>query len=70
MLQGDFKNGSAGSYCAYWKSKMADAAKVIDDYGRMPRRSAFDKDKEYKLQNMTNLLQNFNEYNNILSLFV
>ena len=70
MSQGDFKNGGAGSYCAYWKSKMADAAKVIDDYGRMPRRSAFDKDEEYKLRNMANPPWNFNEYNDVLSLFV
>ena len=68
--QADFKHGKSGSFYAYWKHKMAEAAKVIDNYGRAPKRSEFDEDEDYKLRNCANPPWNFNEYNDLLHLIV
>ena len=68
--QADFKHGGNGTFYAYWKQKMSEAARTVDNYGRAPKQSAFDKDEEYKLRNCANPPWNFNEYNNLLHLLV
>ena len=68
--QSDFKHGGAGTFHAYWKNKMAEAARYIDNYGRTPMRSSYDVDEEYKLRNSANPPWNLGEYNDILALLV
>ena len=47
--QGDFKHGGAGTFHAYWKTKMAKAAKVVDSHGCALMRLSYDHNEDYKL---------------------
>jgi hypothetical protein len=69
LQQRDFKHFGAGSYKAYWKTRMAATVEHRDDYGRLPNRSTYDVNEEWKLRNKASPPWDFTNFKDLMWLF-
>jgi hypothetical protein len=69
IQQRDFKHYGAGSYKAYWKTRMAATVEQRDDYGRLPNCSTYDVNEEWKLRNQASPPWDFTNFKDLMWLF-